>query len=365
MTEEDKRTEGADVPDEPVADAAEAQGAAAASDAAAIAGAAAASGAPTEPAPAAAPTPRIRKKTRPLALARNSRRLIACSAGLMAACGVAYCLSVPGLISAMEARLAAADGSGEPASLVGSIAESLGSVVADAATAAGDALYAGTTSAATGGAATTRGGSALAGMSGLALSSSAASSSAVVSTDAAASTGAATTDAATSPSTATTPDSPATPDTPATPDEPETTNPEDEAFHATLLSKLNELDSYVAQVNSAVATFSANAGTASLADRSAYYEQCDALTWQVLSFEYSIVNTKAPSGSAWAQARENLIAASNRLYRYIAQFDGAWEQNIQYEDPSAHVDDWMGPVNDSATSAALSEFNAYYGAIAL
>ncbi len=350
MTEEDKKAEGADVPEASVPDAAEAQSA---------------SAAPTEPVPTAAPTPRIRKKTRPLGLARGSRRLIACSAGLMAACGVAYCLSVPGLISAMETRLAAAEGSGESTSLVGSIAESIGSAVADAATAAGDALYAGTGSAAAGAAGTTRGGSALAGMSGLALSSSAASSTAAAGTDAAASTSAAATDAATSPSTATTPDSPTTPDTPATPDEPVTTNPEDEAYHATLVSKLNELDSYVEQVNSAVATFSANAGTASLADRTSYYEQCDALTWQVLSFEYSIVNSKAPSGSAWAQARENLIAASNRLYRYIAQFDGAWEQNIQYGDPSAHVDDWMGPVNDSATSAALSEFNAYYGAIAL
>ena len=158
MTEEDKRTEGADVPEASLPDAAEVRGHATA---------------PTEPAPAAAPTPRIRKKTRPLGLARSSRRLIACSAGLMAACGVAYCLSVPGLISAMEARLAAADGTGETTSLVGSIAESIGSAVADAATAAGDALYAGTGSAAAGTAGTTRGGSALAGVSGLALSSSA------------------------------------------------------------------------------------------------------------------------------------------------------------------------------------------------
>ncbi len=295
-------------------------------------------------------------KMPPLGMGRGPRRLVASSFGLLAVAGIAYGLSVPGLVSAMEARVAQAGGT----SIVGSVVSSVSSALTEAVSAlATEAPVAGTSAAATGDAAL-RGSASLSGAGSVALANTTAAATTGAATDAAATSPA--TDAATDPAS---PDAPVSPDTPISPDEPDTGSAEDEEFHAYLVSALDELDGYVSQVNGAIATFNANAATASLGDRLVYAEQCDSLTWSAFGFYGSILNHPAPSGSKWAGARENLIGAANRLYRYIAQYDGAWDQNVQYEYASAGIDDWMEPVRAPATEAALSEFNSYYARIAL
>ena len=290
-------------------------------------------------------------------MARGPRRLVASSFCLMAVAGIAYGLSVPGLVSAMEARVAQAGGT----SIVGSVVSSVGSALTEAVSALATEAPAAGASAAAAGDAALRGSASLSGAGALALANTKAAATTAAAADST-TTSAATTDAVTDPAS---PDAPVSPDTPVTPDEPDTGSAEDEEFHAYLVSALGELDGYVSQVNGAIATFNANAATASLADRLVYAEQCDSLTWSAFGFYGSILNHPAPSGSKWAGARENLIGAANRLYRYIAQYDGAWDQNVQYDDASAGIDDWMEPVRDPATEAALSEFNSYYARIAL
>ncbi len=283
---------------------------------------------------------------------------MASSFGLLAVAGVGYCLSVPGLVSAMETRVAQAGGDTIATSVAGAVDAVLtgAASLADAAASA-----AGVTSASTAEAAR-RGSASLSGAGSLALAGTTSAAATTGSAADAATTSAATGEAV-SPTSPTSPETQADPDTPTTPDGPDAA--EEEAYHAYLVGKLDELDAYVIQVNSAIATFNANAVTASLSDRLVYAQQSDALTWSVLSSGGEIGVHVWPENTQWGEARGNLQGAYNRLYRYIAQYNASWDQNIQYEDPASGIDDWMEPARDPATEKALAEFNSYYARIVL
>lgn len=139
---------------------------------------------------------------------------------------------------------------------------------------------------------------------------------------------------------------------------------EEEACHAYLVQMLGEINSYLSQVNAAVDTFNADASTASYATRRSDHTYVCTLTNNIFASFSRMPVHQYPQNSVWADQIENVMGAYNRLWRYCTALDDAWETNISYADPMEDPDAWMAPINGSGAQA-LSEFNYYYGRIAL
>ena len=141
--------------------------------------------------------------------------------------------------------------------------------------------------------------------------------------------------------------------------------PEEERLaYEFLLDHAQAIDGYVAKVNACVDAFNKDC----LADadaRRAHKATCNALMEDIVVNRYMAVRDRVPvqNGSAYVKARGDLI----RMYRCLAEYVGtiykAWKINVEFADPSAHVDEFMGPINSAMVDgehASLTEFKKCY-----
>lgn len=169
------------------------------------------------------------------------------------------------------------------------------------------------------------------------------------------------------PSTPVTPSQPQTsePDTPS-PSDPEGPNAEaEQATHDILVSYANKLQGYTSEVQACVASFEADALTQGIERRAADQRVVNSLSTRIFGdFETLMNKVSVPEGSKWTDARDNLIGAYRTLGEYLDCYDTAWTLNLAFDDPAAHVDEFMGPINTDAP-ARLAEFNDYCSKVAL
>lgn len=145
------------------------------------------------------------------------------------------------------------------------------------------------------------------------------------------------------------------PDTPSEPDSgsgsgdqgdiPDPTPEQVQEIYDTLLAKSQLIESYAAKVNACASAFNEDCLNPSLDVRLARQRTCDALGSRLLSEYSTLLNPpiyiqNTPYLEAWG----NLVGMYRCLGEYSGTISEAWEINVSFEDPSAHVDEFMAPV---------------------
>ena len=148
---------------------------------------------------------------------------------------------------------------------------------------------------------------------------------------------------------------PSQPDTPSEPDSgsgsgdqgdiPDPTPEQVQEIYDTLLAKSQLIESYAAEVNACVSAFYEDCLNPSLDVRLARQRTCDALGSRLFSEYATLLNPpiyiqNTPYLEAWG----NLVGMYRCLGDYSGTISEAWEINVSFEDPSAHVDEFMAPV---------------------
>lgn len=294
---------------------------------------------------------------RPHAVPRLSARLLAGSATVLLATGVAYGASVPGLMSALATRLADANSSSSVS--LGWVADAINGGPSDQGSGDaenGDASAAGAAGSAAGlntsNGLTSR-------LATLALSTAsraeetakteAASSSSSSGTSAGSGSGS----GASSPTTNEASDSISTPSA-----------AEEESYHSYLVGVLGTLNSQCEQLNACVDTFNARAYDAPLSERRSYYQQAQNLSAKIFNEFGSMRMHLPPDNSKWSEAANNLVGAYNRLWRYSCDLSNAWSVNVEYDDPYENPNDWREPMDVTGAQDA-QEFQYFASRVSL
>lgn len=154
------------------------------------------------------------------------------------------------------------------------------------------------------------------------------------------------------------------PSTPDTPSEPDYDAEKDQRFHAYLVQKAQSLDGYVSEANACASAFQADALTGSLSRRQANLRAVDSLESRVFNDFAAVVNTTEYQNSTkWMASYEALIVCYRLLYEYLSSYHDAWTINVGYDDPSAHVDEFMAPLSDA--NGKLASFRDYRSQVSL
>lgn len=164
----------------------------------------------------------------------------------------------------------------------------------------------------------------------------------------------------------TTPPDPA-PDTPTTPpaedEEPDEPAPdpgpteEQLAYREQVVAMYNDLPGYVERVNACTQAFNDDC-LADLSTRLAHQRTCEALDqelfgrWSDLNMMPSIPN------NPYSSAKGEVTAMYRLLATYLGCVYNAWTVNVQYEEPSGHVEEFMVPL--AGAQEHLEEFRTRY-----
>lgn len=141
------------------------------------------------------------------------------------------------------------------------------------------------------------------------------------------------------------------------------TSAEEEAFRQFLLNKASSISGYAGQASACASSFESDSVSADLSTRQAHRGTCNALRQQLLS-EYAAVRDYVRSNnSQYCDEQGRLIGAYRCLASYVGCFVEAWDINVCFEDPDAHVSEFSGPL--SATAGHLAEFHTYYDGLAI
>ena len=148
--------------------------------------------------------------------------------------------------------------------------------------------------------------------------------------------------------------SPAEPDDPGAGDNPDPGEAydaaKDERFHSMLVQKANALQGYVSETNGCVSAFQNDALSGSMATRQADLRAVESLESRVFNEYAALVNsTDHQNSTKWQSSYEALIRCYRLLYEYLSCYDDAWTINLGYDDPSAHVDEFMAPTKGAAS----------------
>lgn len=148
---------------------------------------------------------------------------------------------------------------------------------------------------------------------------------------------------------------PSQPDAPSEPDSgsgsgdqgdiPDPTPEQVQEIYDTLLAKSQLIESYAAEVNACASAFNEDCLNPSLDVRLARQRTCDALGSRLLSEYSTLLNLPIYiQNTPYLEARGNLAGMYRCLGEYSGTISEAWEINVSFEDPSAHVDEFMAPV---------------------
>ena len=138
---------------------------------------------------------------------------------------------------------------------------------------------------------------------------------------------------------------------------------EEEKFRAFLANKASSIPGYVDQINGVVSSFESSCKTGSLSTRQANLRTCSSLSQTLFSEYLDVVNYVRSNKSQYCNQQAALIGAYRCLYSYVSCYEGAWNVNVAYEDPSSHVSEFMAALDGS--SDLLTEFHSYYDGFSL
>ena len=138
---------------------------------------------------------------------------------------------------------------------------------------------------------------------------------------------------------------------------------EEEKFRAFLANKASSIPGYVDQINGVVSSFESSCKTGSLSTRQANLRTCSSLSQTLFSEYLDVVNYVRSNKSQYCDQQAALIGAYRCLYSYVSCYEGAWNVNVAYEDPSSHVSEFMAPLD--GCNALLAEFHSYYDGFSL
>lgn len=151
------------------------------------------------------------------------------------------------------------------------------------------------------------------------------------------------------------------------PGEPGPSPEEEQKTYEFLLGKAQAVDGYVAEVNACVTSFNQDC-LAAISVRRDHKAACDALSARLFNEFATVLNTPVANESAYKKAQGDLIGMFRCLLEYLGTIQEAWELNVGFEDPAAHVDEFMFPVNRDTVNGQnvhLTEFYTYYNGFVL
>ena len=166
---------------------------------------------------------------------------------------------------------------------------------------------------------------------------------------------------------------PSAPDTPSKPDDgKDDTGKEDKPglelseadkeFRQWMLGRLTRLDELAAEVNSLTEEFNRCALTTDLATRqaaAARVEKANETIWA--EFSKTLNGHSIPAGSQLMDQRSRLVGSYRCLRDYLGCLDAAWSSNLDFADPSQHVNEFMEPLTETMNESGQNKHLAEYG----
>lgn len=159
-------------------------------------------------------------------------------------------------------------------------------------------------------------------------------------------------------------------DTPGGDENPPIDPDKEQADYEFLLAEFQAIDSsggYIDQIEACTTAFEHDA-LASIEVRIRHQKQIQVIREELTSHWLVIMNNRVGLSSAYGAAAGDLLAMYRCLNAYLATLNSAWEINLSFEDPSAHVDEFMQPLRDAEVNGQnedLAEFNSYYSGFVL
>lgn len=138
---------------------------------------------------------------------------------------------------------------------------------------------------------------------------------------------------------------------------------EEQAFRQFLLNKASLIPDYASQAGACASSFQSDSVSADLSTRRAHQGSCTALKGQLLSEYIALRDYPRSNSSQYCDEQGRLIGAYRCLTSYVACYAEAWDINVSFDDPSAHVDEFTGPAQGAP--AHLEEFHSYYDGLAI
>lgn len=166
---------------------------------------------------------------------------------------------------------------------------------------------------------------------------------------------------------------PSAPDTPSKPDDGKDDTGKDDKpglelseadkeFRQWMLGRLTRLDELAAEVNSLTEEFNRCALTTDLATRqaaAARVEKANETIWS--EFSKTLNGHSTPAGSQLVDQRSRLIGSYRCLRDYLGCLDAAWSSNLDFADPSQHVNEFMQPLTETMNESGQNKYLAEYG----
>ncbi len=137
----------------------------------------------------------------------------------------------------------------------------------------------------------------------------------------------------------------------------------DEELQPTLANQYATLSIYASQANECTEAFNEHCLDSSVSKRKKYRNTCDTLANKILRSNPAVRNILVPADSKYLECHNSLVGAYRTLWQYTSTLTEAWDENIKYDDPSRHIDDFMEPLTYESVSGKckyLAEFENYY-----
>lgn len=136
----------------------------------------------------------------------------------------------------------------------------------------------------------------------------------------------------------------------------------DKEFRQWMLGRLTRLDELAAEVNSLTEEFNRCALTTDLATRqaaAARVEKANETIWS--EFSKTLNGHSIPAGSQLSDQRSRLVGSYRCLRDYLGCLDAAWSSNLDFADPSQHVNEFMEPLTETMNESGQNKYLAEYG----
>lgn len=136
----------------------------------------------------------------------------------------------------------------------------------------------------------------------------------------------------------------------------------DKEFRQWMLGRLTRLDELAAEVNSLTEEFNRCALSTDLATRqaaAARVEKANQTIWT--EFSKTLNGHATPAGTQLSDQRSRLIGSYRCLRDYLGCLDAAWSSNLDFADPSQHVNEFMQPLNETMNESGQNKYLAEYG----
>lgn len=135
----------------------------------------------------------------------------------------------------------------------------------------------------------------------------------------------------------------------------------DKEFRQWMLGRLTRLDELAAEVNSLTEEFNRCALSTDLATRqaaAARVEKANETIWS--EFSKTLNGHSIPAGSQLMDQRSRLVGSYRCLRDYLGCLDAAWSSNLDFADPSQHVNEFMEPLTETMNESGQNKYLAEY-----